>query len=81
MVRNEPNTKYSLVASKRDKLKSRVVVICLSVPKLCREVGVSSATFYKWRDKYGDMDTSMMARLKKLEVENARLSLVHGLYA
>ncbi len=34
--------------------------------------GVSSATFYKWRAKYGGVDTSMMARLKALEVENAQ---------
>jgi putative transposase len=33
----------------------------LAVPELCRELGISSATFYKWRAKYGGMDTSMMA--------------------
>ena len=43
------------------------------VPELCRELGISSATFYKWRSKYGGMDTSLMARLKELETENARL--------
>ena len=42
-------------------------------PKLCREHGMSSATFYKWRAKYGGMDASMMARLKALEEENRRL--------
>ena len=42
----------------------------LSVPELCREHGISSATFYKWRSKYGGMDTSMMKRLKELEEEN-----------
>jgi putative transposase len=45
----------------------------LSVPELCREMGVSSATFYKWRAKYGEMDTSMMARLSEVEVDSARL--------
>ncbi|MFY4257935.1 IS3 family transposase [Achromobacter xylosoxidans] len=45
----------------------------LSVPELCRELGISSATFYKWRSKFGGMDTSMMARMKELEAENARL--------
>ncbi len=44
----------------------------LSVPELCRERGLSSATFYKWRAKYGGVDISMMARLKELEVENAQ---------
>jgi putative transposase len=29
----------------------------LAVPELCRELGISSATFYKWRAKYGGMDT------------------------
>jgi len=43
------------------------------VPTLCRELGISSATFYKWRAKYGGMDVSLMARMKELEAENARL--------
>ena len=50
----------------------------LSVPELCRELGISSATFYKWRAKYGGMDTSMMARLKELEIENARLKKMYA---
>ncbi len=33
------------------------------VPELCREHGMSSATFYKWRARFGGMDASMMARL------------------
>jgi putative transposase len=45
----------------------------LTVPELCRELGISSATFYKWRSKYGGMDVSLMARMKELEAENARL--------
>jgi putative transposase len=43
------------------------------VTELCREYGMSSATFYKWRAKYGGMDASLIARLKELEAENARL--------
>jgi putative transposase len=43
------------------------------VPELCREHGMSSAAFYKWRAKYGGMDASLMARLKELEDENRRL--------
>ena len=43
------------------------------VPELCREHGISSATFYKWRSKLGGMDASLMARLKELEDENRRL--------
>ena len=41
------------------------------VPDLCREMGVSIATFYKWRAKFGGMDVSMVARMKELEDERA----------
>ena len=50
----------------------------ISAPKLCREHGMSSATFYKWRAKYGGMDTSMVARLKELEDENRRLKKMYA---
>ena len=40
----------------------------LAVPDVCRELGISSATFYKWRAKYGGMDASMMALLTKFDV-------------
>ena len=40
---------------------------------LCREHGMSSATFYKWRSKYGGMAASLMARLKEMEDEKRRL--------
>ncbi len=49
----------------------------LVVPDVCRELGISSATFYKWRAKYGGMDTSMMARMKELEAENTRLKKMY----
>ena len=42
----------------------------ISVPEVCREHVISSATFYKWRAKYGGMDVPMMSRLKELEAEN-----------
>ena len=45
----------------------------LTAPELCRELGISSATFYKWRAKFGGMDASLMARMKELEQENQRL--------
>ncbi|MEE2029659.1 IS3 family transposase ISSod2 [Shewanella oneidensis] len=48
------------------------------VPELCREHGMSSATFYKWRAKFGGMDASLMARLKELEAENARLKKMYA---
>ena len=45
----------------------------LAVPEVCRELGISSATFYKWRAKFGGMDVSKMTRMKELEDENRRL--------
>jgi putative transposase len=37
------------------------------VPSLCREHGMSSASFYKWRSKYGGMDASLISMLKEVE--------------
>ena len=48
------------------------------VPNLCREHGISTATFYKWRSRFGGMDASMMARLKELEDENRRLKKMYA---
>ena len=45
----------------------------LGAKELCRKHGVSDATFYKWRSKYGGMEVSEAKRLKALEVENAKL--------
>lgn len=43
------------------------------VAELCREHGMSSASFYKWRAKYGGMDASMISQMKAIEDENRRL--------
>ena len=48
------------------------------VPELCREHGISNATFYKWRSKFGGMDASLMARMKKLEDENQCLKKMYA---
>ena len=48
------------------------------IPELCREHGMSNASFYKWRAKYGGMDASMMSRLKELEDENRRLKKMYA---
>ena len=50
----------------------------LPVPELCREHGMSSATFYKWRAKFGGMDASLMKRMKELEDENRRLKKMYA---
>ncbi len=43
---------------------------------ICRRHGISSATFYSWRKKYGGMDASEAKRLRELEVENAKLKRI-----
>ena len=45
----------------------------LSADELCRKYGVSSATFYKWRSRYGGMEISDARKLKALEDENRKL--------
>jgi putative transposase len=50
----------------------------MPVPELCREHGMSSAGFYKWRAKFGGMDTSMIKRMKELEDENRRLKKMYA---
>ena len=45
----------------------------LKVPEVCRKLGVSEQTFYRWRKRYGGLDRSEVRRLKALEQENARL--------
>ncbi|WP_310165942.1 IS3 family transposase [Pseudoxanthomonas japonensis] len=48
------------------------------VPELYREHGISSATFYKWRSKFGGMDASMVSQLKELQDENRRLKKMYA---
>ena len=48
------------------------------VMDLCREHGISNATFYKWRAKFGGMDVSLMAKMKELEDENRRLKKLYA---
>jgi putative transposase len=45
----------------------------LSAAEICRKYGISDATFYNWRNKYGGMDVSEAKRLKALEDENRKL--------
>ncbi len=48
------------------------------VSEICREHGISSATFYNWSSKFGGMDASMMKRLRELEEENRRLKKMYA---
>lgn len=43
------------------------------VDEICRKIGISDATFYKWRQKYGGLGPSELRRLRQLEEENAKL--------
>ena len=45
----------------------------LKVPEVCRKLGISEQTFYRWRKRYGGLNRSEVRRLKVLEQENARL--------
>ena len=45
---------------------------------ICRENGISRATFYNWKKKYGGMDASQLKRLKELEEENRRLKRMYA---
>ena len=45
----------------------------LRVPEVCKQLGVSEQTYYRWRTKYGGMDPQMAKQLKELEKENSRL--------
>ena len=48
------------------------------VESLRREYGVSRATFYKWRQRYGGMEASELKKVKKLEEENAKLKRMYA---
>jgi len=45
----------------------------MKVPEVCKQLGVSQQTYYRWRTKYGGMDPQMAKQFKVLEKENARL--------
>lgn len=45
---------------------------------LCRKHGISEATFYNWKKKYGGMETSQLKKLKELEEENRRLKRMYA---
>lgn len=48
------------------------------VKDLCRDHGISSATYYKWKSRYGGMEASDLKRVKDLEAENARLKRMYA---
>ena len=48
------------------------------VTELCREHGMSNASFYKWRSRFGGMDASMMSDMKSMAEENRRLKRMYA---
>ena len=50
----------------------------MAVAELCRAQGMSSASFYKWRAKYGGMDASLISQMKAMEDENRRLKRMYA---
>jgi len=48
------------------------------VKDICRQHGISDATYYKWKSKYGGMEASDLRRVKELEAENARLKRMYA---
>ncbi|MCT3924048.1 IS3 family transposase [Elizabethkingia anophelis] len=50
----------------------------IPIKELCRELGISEATFYNWKSKYGGMEASEVKRIKELEEENARLKRMYA---
>ena len=45
----------------------------MTVPIICRKIGISPQTYYRWRREYGGMEVDQAKKLKELERENARL--------
>jgi putative transposase len=50
----------------------------MKVADICREHGISDATFFNWKAKYSGMDASQLKRLKELEEENSRLKKMYA---
>lgn len=48
------------------------------VNDICREHGISSATYYQWKSKYGGMKASDLKRMKEIEAENAKLKRMYA---
>ncbi len=50
----------------------------IPVKDICREIGISDATFYNWKARYGGMEASDVKRMKELEAENAQLKSMYA---
>jgi len=50
----------------------------MKIVELCRKHGISDATYYKWKSKYGGMEASDLKRVRELEAENAKLKRMYA---
>lgn len=50
----------------------------MKVVEICRKYGISDATYYKWKSKYGGLEVSDVRRLRELEAENAKLKRMYA---
>lgn len=50
----------------------------MAVKDICRQAGISAATYYQWKSKYGGLEASELKRVKDLEAENARLKRLYA---
>ena len=73
----------SIIAMKRSKFTESQIVFALqqaetgvAVAEVCRKLGVSEATFYNWKKKYGGLGPAELRRLRQLEEENSRLKQI-----
>jgi putative transposase len=71
------------MASKGTRYKEEQIIRILkevasgtTVAEVCRQYGVSEQTVYRWRSKYGGLETSELQRLRELEAENSRLKKI-----
>ena len=50
----------------------------VAVKEVCRKYGISDATYYKWKSKYGGLEVSDVRRLRELEAENSKLKRMYA---
>ncbi len=50
----------------------------VSVKEVCRKYGISDATYYKWKSKYGGLEVSDVRRMRELEAENSKLKRMYA---
>lgn len=50
----------------------------MKVVEICRKYGISDATYYKWKSRYGGLEVSDVRRLRELEAENAKLKRMYA---